>query len=152
MIEESVRIWNDPKRDPEPLGRPAHDAVLTPGTRHIARSELSFPDAASGAFSIEVEPLMETWLLLGTGYGIEDDWRFGMYQGPEVVQVVDIDYERDADRLFGLVDQVGRFTQRGGIADGVIGHGLHEFFFVDTFRRYGLTGWDPTVADQWDQQ
>ena len=93
---------------------------------------------------------VDAWLLLGTGYGIEEDWRFGMYQGPdEVVQVVDIDYERDAERLFGLVDQVGRFTQHGGVADGSVGHGLHEFFFVDTFSRYGLSGWDPTVAKQW---
>ncbi len=35
VIEESVRIWNDPERDPEHLGRPEHDAVVTPGTRHI---------------------------------------------------------------------------------------------------------------------
>jgi hypothetical protein len=150
VLEESVRIWNDPSRPPEHLGRPEHDAVLTPGTRHIARSTLAFPDAPGGGFTVAVEPLMECWLLLGTGYGMEEDWRFGMYQGPEVVQSVDIDYQRDADRLFGLVDQVGRFTQSGGVADGAVGHGLHEFFFVDTFTRYGLSGWDPTVAGQWD--
>ncbi|MFV0316980.1 MAG: hypothetical protein ACK5O2_08475 [Microthrixaceae bacterium] len=153
VIEEAVRIHGDPDRSPETLGRPEHTAVLAPGTRRIESSLLSFPEAPGGPFDIEVEPLMDAWLLLGTGYGLDEDWRFGMYQGPgEVVQGVDIDYGRDADRLFGLVDQVARFTQRGGAADAVVGHGLHEFFFVDGFPRYGLSGWDPAVADQWDER
>lgn len=149
VISEAVRIHNDPSSEPEPLGVPEHAAVLTPGTRRIAASTLSFPDAPGGSFEISVEPLLDAWLLLGTGYGMEDDWRFGMYQGHEVTQCVEFDYERDAQRLFGLVDQVARFTQHGGSADGQVGHGLHEFFFVDTFTRYGLSGWDPVVADQW---
>ncbi|HMV75693.1 MAG TPA: hypothetical protein PKB00_14050, partial [Microthrixaceae bacterium] len=66
-----------------------------------------------------------------------------MYQGPLVVQGVEIDYRRDADRLFGLVDQVARFTQTGGVADGAVGSGLHEFFFIGDYPRYGLRGWDP---------
>jgi hypothetical protein len=151
VLEESVRIWSDPDRPPEPLGRPEHDAVLTPGSRRIESSTLSFPAAPGGAFTVAVEPLLDCWLLLGTGYGLEEDWRHGMWQGPEVVQGVDLDYARDAARLFGLVDQVARFTQSGGVADGAVGHGLHEFFFVDTFSRYGLTGWDPAVAPQWDE-
>ncbi|MCO5319298.1 MAG: hypothetical protein M9942_12770 [Microthrixaceae bacterium] len=148
VLEEAVRIHADPALAPEPLGRPEHHAVLTPGTRRIESSRLSFPDAPGGAFEVEMEPLADAWLLLGTGYGLEEDWRFGMYQGEDVSQVVEIDYEQDAERLFGLVDQVGRFTQRGGPADGSVGHGLHEFFFVDSFSRYGLSGWDPAVASQ----
>ncbi|MCB0952047.1 MAG: hypothetical protein KDB13_04845 [Microthrixaceae bacterium] len=149
VIEEAVRIHNDPDRAPESLGRPEHAAVVTPGTRRIESSVLSFPDAPGGSFDVEVQPLLDTWLLLGTGYGLEEDWRFGKYHGPDlVVQGVDIDYERDAERLFGLVDQVGRFTQRGGPFDGAVGHGLHEFFFVGGFAPYGLEGWDPAVAAQ----
>ena len=150
VLEEAVRIWNDPDRAPELLGRPEHDAVLRPGSRYIESSTLTFPHAPGGAVTVAVEPLLDCWLLLGTGYGLEEDWRHGMYQGPEVVQGVHIDYERDAARLFGLVDQVARFTQSGGPTPGAVGHGLHEFFFVDTFRRYGLEGWDPTVAAQWE--
>jgi len=141
--EEAVRIWNDPDREPEWLGRPEHAAVITPGTRRIESSTLSFPDAPGGAIDVAVEPLMDCWLMLGTGYGIEADWRHGMYQGPLVVQGVEIDYRRDADRLFGLVDQVARFTQTGGVADGAVGSGLHEFFFIGDYSRYGLSGWDP---------
>jgi hypothetical protein len=62
-----------------------------------------------------------------------------MYQGPLVVQGVDVDYVRDAGRLFGLVDQVARFEQ----SDGSVGYGLHEFFFIGDYERYGLVGWDP---------
>jgi hypothetical protein len=149
-LEEAVRIWNDPDRAPELLGRPEHHAELDVGTRRIARSRLSFPHAPGGGFDVSVEPLADCWLLLGTGYGLEEDWRHGMYQGSEVVQCVEIDYVRDAGRLFGLVDQVARFTQSGGVAGGAVGHGLHEFFFVDSFSRYGLQGWDPLVAAQWE--
>jgi hypothetical protein len=142
-LEEAVRIWNDPQRPPEHLGRPEHEAVLTPGTRRIERSTLRFPDAPGGAFSISVEPLLDCWLMLGTGYGIDPDWRHGMYQGPLVVQSVELDYEAEPERLFGLVDQVARFEQSGGPSHGSVGHGLHEFFFIGGFSRYGLRDWEP---------
>ncbi len=138
-IEEATRIWNDPDRPTEHLGRPEHRAVLTPGTRNIESSVLSFPEAPGGALEISVTPLLDCWLMVGTGYGIEPDWRFGMYQGPLVVQGVDVDYVRDAERLFGLVDQVARFEQ----SDGSVGYGLHEFFFIGDYEPYGLSGWDP---------
>lgn len=145
-LEEAVRIWADSDREPEWLGRPDHDAIVEPGTRRIASSVLSFPEAPGGAISVEVEPLMDCWLMMGTGYGIEEDWRHGMYQGPLVVQGVEVDYVRDRGRLFGLVDQVARFTQRDGVADGTVGHGLHEFFFIGDFARYDLVGWEPRPA------
>jgi hypothetical protein len=145
-LEHAVRVWADPDRPPEPLGRPEHDAVVTPGTRRIERSVLSFPQAPGGVVEVTVEPLLDCWLMHGTGYGIDPDWRHGMYQGPLVVQGVELDYGRDAASLFGLVDQVARFTQSGGVADGAVGHGLHEFFFIGDFGRYGLTGWDPAPA------
>jgi hypothetical protein len=138
-IEEATRIWNDPDRPTEHLGRPEHDVVITPGTRRVESSVLRFPEAPGGPLEIAVTPLLDCWLMVGTGYGIEPDWRFGMYQGPLVVQGVDVDYVRDAGRLFGLVDQVARFEQ----SDGSVGYGLHEFFFIGDYERYGLVGWDP---------
>ena len=143
VLEEATRIWADPDRAPEYLGRPEHQAVVTSGTRHIESSTLSFPDAPGGAFEIQVTPLLDCWLMLGTGYGLEPDWRHGMYQGELVVQGQQVDYENDKDRLFGLVDQIGRFEQIGGVATGAIGHGLHEFFFIGEFPKYNLTAWDP---------
>ncbi len=143
VLEEAVRVWADPGRDPEWLGRPEHDAVLTPGTRYIERSTLRFPDAPGGAFEVSVEPLLDCWLMHGTGYGLDPDWRHGMWQGPLVVEGRSMDYGAQRGELFGLVDQVARVTQSGGVADGAVGHGLHEFFFIDGFARYGLVGWEP---------
>lgn len=145
-LEHAVRVWSDPDRPPEHLGRPDHDAVVTPGTRHVESSVLSFPEAPGGGFEVAVTPLLDCWLMHGTGYGLEPDWRHGMHQGPLVVQGVEVDYERDRASLFGLVDQVARFTQRGGVADGAVGHGLHEFFFIGGFARYGLVDWEPAPA------
>jgi hypothetical protein len=54
-----------------------------------------------------------------------------------------MDYEAQAAELFGLCDQVARCTQAGGSADGAVGFGLHEFFFIGGFERYGLRDWDP---------
>jgi hypothetical protein len=142
-LEEAVRIWNDPAREPEWLGRPEHDCVLRSGTRYVERSTLHFPEAPGGGFSIDVEPLLDCWLMHGTGYGIDPDWRHGMWQGELVVQSRRMDYEAQAAELFGLCDQVARCTQVGGPADGAIGFGLHEFFFIGGFERYGLRDWDP---------
>jgi hypothetical protein len=141
-LEEAVRIWNDPDREPEWLGRPEHDHVVTPGTRRIEGGVLRFPDAPGGSIEITVEPLMDCYLMYGTGYGTEADWRHGMYQGPLVVQGRHTDYDEIRDSLFGIDDQVARFTRN----DGAVGYGLHEFFFIDGFSRYGMKGWEPATA------
>ena len=95
LIEEAVRIWADPSREPEWLGRPEYEHTLVPGTRMVSSSVLSFPDAPGGGFDVEVTPLTHVFIAVGTGYGMEEDWRHGMYQGPLVVQGV----EHDMDEL-----------------------------------------------------
>jgi hypothetical protein len=144
-LEEAVRIWADPDRAPEHLGRPEHDLAVTPGTRAVESATFRFPDAPGGAIEIAMTPLLPCWLMHGTGYGIDPDWRHGMYQGPLVVQGRELDYATH-EGLFGLVDQVARFEQRGGVADGAVGHGLHEFFFIGGFPRYDLHDWNPAPA------
>jgi hypothetical protein len=65
-------------------------------------------------------------LMTGTGYGLEPDWKHGMYQGLDlVVQGVSYDLSRpqDAARMWGMVDAVGRFTY-----DGRTGYGLNEYW------------------------
>src|SRR6266581_7915520 len=62
----------------------------------------------------------------GTGYGLESDWRHGMYQGPDLaVQGVSYDLSRpeDAARMWGMVDAVGRFEY-----EGHTGYGLYEYW------------------------
>ncbi len=141
-LEEGVRIWRDPDREPEWLGRPDHDHTLEPGTRFVTSSVLSFPEAPGGGFSVDVTPMTHCYFMVGTGYGIDADWRHGMYQGPLVVQGLELDMVDDAERMFGGVDNAARFEIR---ETGQVGYGLHEYFFIDSFPRYGLEGWDPYV-------
>lgn len=139
VLEEAVRIWRDPDKAPEWLGRPEHDHVIEPGTRLIKSSVLSFPEAPEGHFDVEVEHMTNLYFMVGTGYGIDADWRHGMYQGELVVQGLHYDLEKDAATMFGGVDNAAKFTIR---QSGQVGYGLHEFFFIDSFERYGMSGWD----------
>jgi len=136
-LEHATRIWADPDRPIEQLGRPEHEHEFISGTRRLRRSKLLFPHAPGGALDIEVTPLIESHIAVGTGYGPEPDWKHGMYQGPEVVvQGVSLDTERDADRFFGIVDAASRFETN----NGDVGYGLHEYMFLGEFPKYGLTG------------
>jgi hypothetical protein len=137
-IEEAARIWHDPSRPVEHLGGPEHRHELRSGTREVTHSVLSFPDAPGGSLEIEVQPLLDMYLMVGTGYGLEPHWRHGMWQGPLAVEgeVLAI----DDPRMWGLIDNVARFTCRGGGVDGAVGYGLHEYFFLGDSPLYGLFG------------
>jgi hypothetical protein len=52
----------------------------------IERSVLHFPHAPGGALHVKATPLLTAYIAVGTGYGMEQDWRHGMYQGELVVQ------------------------------------------------------------------
>jgi hypothetical protein len=105
------------------------------GTRLVEGSTLDFPEAPGGPITVSCEPLLANWVSVGTGYGIDADWRHGMYQGSDVVQglVLDVDEIR-ALAQYGIVDHVARFSY----ADQV-GYGLYEHGFFGPFNRMGLT-------------
>ena len=134
-IEEAVRIWTDPAREPEWLGRPEYEHRLTLGTRMIESSVLHFPHAPGGAFHVRATPLLTAYIAIGTGYGMEQDWRHGMYQGPLVVQglVKPVD-EIASYGQYGVVDHVARFDA----SNGAVGWGLHEHGFFGTFTKFGM--------------
>jgi hypothetical protein len=126
-LEEAVRVWSDP-------GRPEYRHRIVSGTRILAGSTLSFPEAAGGAFSVECIPLLPCFVAVGTGYGMDADWRHGMYQGKLVVQGL----ERKHDEIaplgqYGVVDHVARFE-----SEGRVGYGLYEHAFIGAFRKCGL--------------
>ncbi|MCU0267273.1 MAG: hypothetical protein MUF83_01365 [Acidimicrobiales bacterium] len=133
-MEEAVRIWADPDRPVEWLGRPEHEHTFRPGRREVDSAVLRFPAAPGGGFDVRVTPLLDAHIGIGTGYGFDADWRHGAWQGPLVVQGVTLDTATDADRLFGIVDSVARFE----LGDQV-GYGLHEYLFLGPHERYGLT-------------
>lgn len=135
-LEEAVRVWNDPEREPEWLGAPEHEhnvVVKQPYTTFIDRSVLRFPDAPEGPLEIKVTPLTHVWVMVGTGYGLEADWKHGMYQGELKVEHMTLDMNDDKDRMFGLVDNAARFE-----LNGEVGYGLFEYGFFGPFSKYDI--------------
>jgi len=134
-LEEAVRIWHDRERAPEWLGRPEHEHVFRSGTRFAERSTLCFPEAPGGELEVKITPLTQCYVGIGTGYGFDADWRHGMYQGPLVVQGLELDTEADKEKLWGLCDNAARFE-----LGSLVGYGLHEYGFFGPFDRYELPG------------
>src|SRR5690606_12963180 len=84
-------------------------------------------------FEIRATPILPVHLMVGTGYGLESDWKHGMYQGPELkVQGVAYDVRKpdDAARMWGMVDAVGRYEYVDGAepTDAGTGFGLFEYW------------------------
>jgi hypothetical protein len=132
-LVQGERVWVDPGREIEDLGRSEHEHHLIPGTRVIDYSVVRFPDAG---LEIQCTPLLANYVSLGTGYGIDADWRHGMYQGPQpVVQglVLEVD-EIMGLAQYGIVDHVARFSYGDTVGFGLLEHG-----FFGPYHRYGLT-------------
>ena len=140
-LEEAVRVWSDPNRPPDWLGRPEwrHDTIV--GTRLLAGSTIAFPDGPDGPFEMRVTPLLANFVSIGTGYGIDDDWRHGMWQGEEpVVQALALDVDEIRPLAqYGLVDSVARFGYDDPARGPQEGYGLYEHGFFGPFPQLGLT-------------
>jgi hypothetical protein len=124
LVEEAVRVW--PDGTSEYLGRPSYEPAYAEGTRDVVSARIGFSPPGGKPFDMEATLVLPVHLMVGTGYGLEPDWRHGMYQGPDlVVQGVGYDLSRpeDAARMWGMVDAVGRFTY-----DGQTGYGLYEYW------------------------
>ena len=134
-LEEAMKIWKDPNREPEWLGRPEHDHVwdeAAPYKAHIREGVVRFPDAPGGPLELRGTPLLQTYLTVGTGYGLEPDWRHGMYQGNDlVIQGVTHKLPDDNDKMWGLLETPARFTMGDDI-----GQGMMEFAFFSTHEKY----------------
>ncbi len=142
ILEGAVRVWADPGRPPERLGRPGYRPVFTPGSRDIETAVLSFDPPGGQPFEVTVTPLLPVSLMAGTGYGLEPDWRHGMYQGPgPVVQGVSYDLSKPEDRarMWGMVDSVARFECSAGAGQQPsVGYGLFEYWALGEHRPSGL--------------
>jgi len=146
-IEEAVRIWKDPARDADDLGVPQvphHE--FEPGTRTVTRSVISFPDAPGGDFQVECTPLKRGYISVGTGYGVEDDWRHGKYMGDNWVdtKLYDLD-ELDKWAHMGYVENLARFETQGAIGSHV-GHGFHETGFMGPYEKLGFLSHDDVAG------
>jgi hypothetical protein len=126
LLEEAVRVWPEESREPEYLGRPEYRPEYAPGTRDVVTATISFSPPGGKPFELRATPILPVHLMVGTGYGLEPDWKHGKYQGEDlVVQGVSYDTRKDEDaaRMWGMVDAVGRFEY-----DGHVGYGLYEYW------------------------
>jgi hypothetical protein len=131
-MTQAERVWVDPNRPVDQLGEPEHDHTFEPGTRVLAGSTLRF---SGSPIEMKATPLLANYLCIGTGYGLDPDWRHGMYQGPEPVVhglVLKVD-EIKGLAQYAVVDQVARFEY-----DGNVGYGLYEHGFFGPFNKYGM--------------
>jgi hypothetical protein len=135
-LEQAVRIWRDgDPREPEPLGHFHHDLRFAAGSRRIEHAELTFTPPGGKATTVLVEPVAASYLSIGTGYGMDDDWRHGMYQGPLRTQrlAFDLSDPHWSARTYGLIDNLARFE-----LDGEVGYGLFENAVLGPNDRYGF--------------
>ncbi|QCB51191.1 hypothetical protein E5720_21395 [Rhodococcus sp. PAMC28707] len=146
IVEDSTRVFADRTREREWLGRPDHELTFVPGTREVETGTLYFrrpgsPGKSDHVLTVTCEPVLPHYLGVGTGYGLEQDWRHGMWQGELVVQgfrekVSEIEPWK---KMFSPVDNLARFTI---IEDGVslTGAGLFEVAVIGPHEQYGFTG------------
>lgn len=136
-LVQAERVWCDPDRPPEDLGPSQDSHRMEPGTRVVRSSLLRFPRAD---LEIECVSLLPNFVSVGTGYGIDADWRHGMYHGPEpVVQglVLGVDEVRGIGQ-YGIVDHLASFSYEDDRGHHQ-GFGLLEQGFFGPFERYGMT-------------
>ena len=142
ILEEAVRVWPESAgRAPQQLGRPEYAPHYEPGTRQVQTATISFSPPSGSAIQVTVRPVHPVSLMVGTGYGLEPDWKHGMYQGPElVVQGVSYDLSKPEDkaRMWGMIDSVAVFecTEDGHTSSG---SGLFEYW---PFGPHAPTGLD----------
>ena len=138
ILEEAVRVFND-GRPNEWLGAPKHSLTFRPGSRFVTGATIHL-DGSGGPFDLVAEPLIPVHIGIGTGYGYDNDWRHGMWQGPLKVEGFHLDTTtpEGAARLFGIVDAGARFSYTDGTGTHV-GFGLLETMIIGPHDRYGFT-------------
>jgi hypothetical protein len=131
-LTQAERIWHDPDREIEDLGPVEWRHDIEPGTRIVRSSQLRFPKVG---IEIECVSVLPNFVSIGTGYGIDADWRHGMYHGPDTVTqglVLDVAEVRGIAQ-YGIIDHLAEFRY-----DGHVGHGLLEQGFFGPFRAAGI--------------
>lgn len=140
VLGDARRIWNDPAREPEWLGRVEHDVTFVSGGREPASAILRFIRPGGEEIVVRCAPRLANFIGFGTGYGLEQDWRHGMWQGEEKVESLHLKVsELDATmKLFCPADHLATFELSEGDRT-VRGEGLFEFSVIGPHDQYGFT-------------
>jgi hypothetical protein len=134
--EEAVRVWNDPTRADDHLGRPEITIDYVPGTREVARSEVSFSGSGASDLRIAVTPLRTVYLKGGSGYSYDGYWGHGVDHGRLVVEGLthDVASPEGRARLCWLNETLSRYEA----SDGRVGYGMHENLCVGVYEPAGF--------------
>lgn len=126
--------------EPEPLTLVGYDLDCEPGTRTVRQARLRAQAPDGDPVEVTATPLLPMHIGVGTGYGLDADWRHGMYQGELEVQGVvhDLRTEQGRSAMWGIVDAVARFER----SDGATGYGLFEYLLLGPHQRFGLKAFD----------
>lgn len=141
ILEEALRVWPESAgRLPQQLGRPEYRPEYMPGSRDVRVATITFSPPGSPPLTVTVRPVHPVSLLVGTGYGLEPDWKHGMYHGPDlVIQGVTYDLTKPEDkaRMWGMADSVAVFecTENGTTTKG---SGLFEYWALGPHAPTGL--------------
>ena len=136
VLRQAVRVWPDGRTDD--LGPGSVELRFRDGTRELTGATWTLRETDGSDLVVEAEVLLPVWLGKGTGYGFDDDWRHGMWQGELEVQEVRYDLTDPAVQasMFGIQESVSRFT-----CGDHVGHGLLEWLFLGRHDPSGWTGW-----------
>ncbi|GAB93885.1 hypothetical protein [Gordonia rhizosphera] len=140
VMDDARRVWHDPGREPEWLGHVAHEITFIPGTRETAEAILRFTRPTGAVTTVTCRPALANYLAFGTGYGLEADWRHGMWQGDLKVEGLHLKVsELDPTmKLFCVTDHFAHFVLTDGDTEH-LGDGLFEFAAIGPHQQYGFT-------------
>ena len=130
---------------------PRSPTSQAPGPRARCVWSLTEPDGTPLAVTVARE--YPCYLLKGTGYGADDDWRHGAWQGDLVTQRLAWDLEDPEVRagLFGLVENVASAVEHRSEGDES-GWGMLEFACFGAHDRSGFDGWENLNLVPLDQE
>jgi len=126
-MNEAVRVWPESAgRGDEKLGWPLADITYRSGTRMPVAATLHLVDPQRNPVTIEIEPLTNAPLSLGTGYQPDPAWSHGEWKGRGWVerQTYDLtDPAVVAHTPFGLFEHAARVRCGDAIGYALFEHG-----------------------------
>ncbi|AZG45032.1 hypothetical protein [Gordonia insulae] len=139
VMDDARLIWDDPAHEPEWLGHVTHEITFIPGTRETAEATLRFTRPSGKVVTVTCSPQLANHLAFGTGYGLEPDWRHGMWQGELKVEDLHLKVsELDPTmKMFCVTDHFSRFVLFDGENES-FGDGLFEFAAIGPHEQYGF--------------
>lgn len=143
VVSGARRVWRDPDRAAEELPPVEHEITYVPGTREASTAVLRL-----GEITIEATIVLPHYFGFGSGYGLDTDWRHGMWQGEKVVQgrhynIAELD---PTLKLFCPVDNFATFRLTEGASE-LHGTGLFEFGAIGPHAPSGFTGFVDTCPE-----